>query len=112
MPVLHFHSFRKGTTKYEASKSLRQRQTGQISIPLGNDAAQGYPFVEAIVSNTGLALRRKLLELADDGAGDEICSRGHLSCFCCPLNVELLRHITIFSLINEKVQALKLDSCV
>lgn len=84
MPVLHFHSFRKEQTEKEDERSLRQCQTSQVPILLGNNTAQGHPFVEAIVSNTGLPLRRELLELANDGAGDEIRARRHLFGLWCP----------------------------
>lgn len=84
MPVLRFHSFREEEEKYEETKSLRQCQASQISIPLSDNAAQGHPFVEAIVPNAGLPLRRELLELANDSAGDEIRSRRHLFDFFCP----------------------------
>jgi hypothetical protein len=106
MPVLLFHSFREELKLYKQNNSLRQCQTSQMPILFSDDAAQGHPFMEAIVSNTGLPLRRELLELTDDGAGDEIRSRRHLFDFCCPLRmIVLLFHKNIFSEVETRVQA-------
>lgn len=48
-----------------------------MSIPLGDDAAQRHPFMEAIVADTRLPLGRELFKLAYDGARDAIGSRRH-----------------------------------
>lgn len=45
---------------------LRQSQTGQLSILVSHDAAQGNPFVNPIVPNTGLALGGQPAELGRD----------------------------------------------
>lgn len=63
----------------EKRASLRQGQAGELSIVLGDDAAQGNPLVESIVSHRGLPLGRQLVELRNDDTRYEVraCSSGH-----------------------------------